>query len=84
MIQKLTIVVVGLLGLIGLLMSLCGGGFFVMMGYQSLRVIFGPVRDPSAYPALMLLVIPAGFIALGAVIGWNCFKYVKRELNRKD
>jgi glucan phosphoethanolaminetransferase (alkaline phosphatase superfamily) len=79
MMRKITIVGAGLVGVLGLLMSLCGGGFFVMMGYDNLRAMFGTVHDPTAYAAMILLVIPAAFMALGAIIGWSCFKYVKRR-----
>jgi hypothetical protein len=84
MMRKIMIVAAGLMGVLGLLMSICGGGFFVMMGYENLRVIFGPVHDSTAYAALTLLVIPAAFTALGAFIGWNCFKYVKRKMTKDD
>jgi hypothetical protein len=84
MIRMLIIVGAGVVGLIGLFMSLCGGGFFLMMGYDSLRSILGPRHDPSAVSALVLLLIPAFCLVVGASVFWACYKYVRKTMTEGD
>jgi hypothetical protein len=54
----------------GLIMSLCGGGFFVMFAYQ------------SGTSGLALLAIPAASIVCGAALFWACFRFIRRRSNQ--
>lgn len=77
------IIIIGafLAGLIGLLMSLCGGGFFIAMGYQVIRNINHSGQQDQMNAGLVLLAIPAIFIVCGGAMFWACFRFIRR---RKD
>ena len=77
--RKITIILAFLAGLVGLLMSLCGGGFFLMMAYGSVRNIFQSGLQDQGFGALSLLVIPAAFAVCGAALFWACFKFIRRN-----
>jgi hypothetical protein len=70
-------------GLLGLFMSVCGGGLLVSLGYDTLRNVFGMHRDPSAFNGLFLLLVPAGSLALGIVLCRLAYQSVRRNLNDK-
>jgi hypothetical protein len=78
------IIIIGafLAGLLGLFMSLCGGGFFVMMAYDSVRNIIRPGQQDQMFGALVFLGIPAAFAVGGAALFWVCFKFIRSSGNR--
>ncbi len=80
--RKITIIGVFLAGLLGLFMSLCGGGFFVTMAYDSVRNIIRSGQQDQMFGALVLLVIPAAFAVCGAALFWACFKFIRRRNDR--
>ena len=80
--RQIIIVVVFLAGLLGLLMSLCGGGFFVVMAYGALSNIFRSGQQGQMIGDLVLLAIPATFAVFGAVLFWVCFKFIRRRDDR--
>ena len=80
--RKITIIGALLAGLLGLFMSLCGGGFFVMMAYDSVRNIIRSGQQDQMFGALVLLVIPAAFAVGGAALFWVCFQFIRRRVDR--
>lgn len=80
MMRKVIIIGAFLAGLLGLFMSLCGGGFFVMMTFESIKNIVRSGRQDQG--ALVLLVIPAAFTVCGAALFWACFKFIRRRYDR--
>ena len=73
-----------LAGLVGLFMSVCGGGFFVMLVYNALRNIARPGRQDQLFGALTVLVIPGALAVGGAALVWGCFKFIRRSFDRTD
>jgi hypothetical protein len=79
--MRIVAIVGGLVvGLLGLFMSVCGGGFLASMGYDTLRNLFGTHRDPSAVNGLFLLLIPAGSLALGIVVCRSAYRILRKHL----
>jgi len=78
--RKIAIVGAFLAGLAGLCMSICGGGFFVTMAYDSARNIFQSGRPDQLIGMLLFLAIPAGFAVGGAFLFWACFKAIRRRI----
>ena len=81
--RKITIVGTFLAGLLGLFMSLCGGGFFVVMAYDSVRNIMRSGQPNQMFGALVLLIIPAAFAVCGAALLWACFRFIRRRNIRR-
>jgi membrane protein implicated in regulation of membrane protease activity len=82
--RKITIIGALLAGLIGLFMSLCGGGFFLVMAYNSVTNIIRSGQQDQMFGVLVLLVIPAGFAVCGAALFWACFKFIRRRDDRSQ
>ena len=80
--RKIIIIGAFVAGLLGLFMSLCGGGFFVMMAYDSVRNIIRSGHQDQMFGDLVLLAIPATFAVFGAVLFWVCFKFIRRRDDR--
>ena len=72
-----------LLGLIGLFMSVCGGGFLISLGSDTLRNLFAAHRDPGAITGLVLLIVPAGSLALGIVVCRSAYRILRNNLGDK-
>ncbi len=66
MMRKIAIIGAFLAGLLGLFMSLCGGGFFIMLASNS--------AGDSAF-----LLVPATFALLGVALSWASFKFIRRR-----
>lgn len=82
--MRMVAIVGGLVaGLLGLFMSVCGGGFLLSLGYQILRSLFGAHRDPSAINGLFLLLVPAGSLALGIIVCRSAFQILRKHLKDK-
>jgi hypothetical protein len=81
-VRKVIIIGAFLAGLLGLFMSLCGGGFFVMMAYDSVRNVIRSGHQDQMFGALVLLAIPAAFAVGGAALFWVCFKFIRRRVDR--
>ncbi len=81
---RIVAIVVGLVvGLVGLFMSVCGGGFLASMGYDILRSLFGAHRNPGAFDGLLLLLIPAGSLALGIVVCRSAYQMLRSHFKDK-
>jgi hypothetical protein len=78
--RQIAIVGAFLAGLAGLCMSVCGGGFFVVMAYDSVRNVFQSGRLDQLIGVLAMLAIPAGFAVGGAFLFWACFKAIRRRV----
>jgi hypothetical protein len=79
--MRMVVIVGGLVvGLLGLLMSVCGGGFMFSLGYGALRNLFSAHRDPSAINGLFFLLIPAGSLALGIVLCRSALQILRKHL----
>jgi hypothetical protein len=76
--RQIAIIAVLLAGLAGLCMSVCGGGFFVMVAYNSVRSAFQSGQPNQLMGMLVLLAIPAVFAVGGTFLFWACFKAVRR------
>jgi hypothetical protein len=65
------LVIIGalLVGMIGLLMSACGGGYVIMFALSGLRGIRGPGGMSQAGGAIAWLVLSGMFLAVGL---WLC------------
>lgn len=70
-----------IVGLVGLFMSVCGGGFLISFGYAALRNIMD--HTPNAFYGLSNLLLPAGFLAVGIVVCRFAYQSVRRDLNDK-
>jgi hypothetical protein len=82
--MRIVAIVGGLvLGLLGLFMSVCGGGLLVSLGYSTLSDLFGPHRDPGAFNGLFLLVLPAGFLTMGIVVCRVAYHLLSKRLKDK-
>jgi hypothetical protein len=82
--MRIVAIVCGLVvGLVGLLMSVCGGGFRVSMGYDTLRGLFGAHPDPSAINGLFMLLVPAGSLALGIVVCRAAYQILRDQRQDK-
>jgi len=68
-----------LLGLIGLFMSVCGGGLILSMGRETWRGLSGAHHNPNAINGLFQLLMPAGFLALGIVLCRNAYKILRKD-----
>jgi Na+-transporting NADH:ubiquinone oxidoreductase subunit NqrD len=77
--RKIAIVGAFLAGLVGLFMSVCGGGLLVMTVYDA---VFRPGQQKLMLSALMFLLIPSAFFVLGASLFWGCFKFIRRRVGR--
>jgi hypothetical protein len=82
--REITIIGAFLAGLLGLFMRLCGGGFCVVMAYDSVRTILRSSQHDQMVGALVLLVIPAAFAVCGAALFWACFKIIRRSDDRSQ
>jgi len=71
-----------LLGLIGLFMSVCGGGVLFSMGRETWRNFFRAHHNPNAMSGLFLMLLPAGFLALGIVLCRSAYETLRK--NFKD
>jgi hypothetical protein len=81
---RIVSILVGLVvGLVGLFMSVCGGGFLASMGYSTWRSLFGAQRDPSAANGLFVLLLPAGSLALGIVVCRFAYQILRDTFNDK-
>jgi hypothetical protein len=80
------ILIVGalLLGLVGLFMSICGGGFFIRMAYDSVANLVRSGRWQEWPLALVLLVIPAACATFGALLCWNSARYLRRQMHDRE
>jgi hypothetical protein len=77
-------IVVGLIvGLVGLFMSVCGGGFLISLGYDALQDLFGAHGNSSAFGGLFLLLLPAGSLALGIVVCRSAYRILQEHLKNK-
>jgi hypothetical protein len=83
MMRILGIVVSLLVGLVGLFMSVCGGGLLLSMGFATLRNIFGPTHDPGAAGALFILLVPAGSLALGILVCRKAYQILQKQSKRE-
>jgi ammonia channel protein AmtB len=82
--MRIVPIVVGLIvGLVGLFMSVCGGGFLVSLGYDTLRNLFGVHRDPGAIGGLFVLLLPTGSLALGIVVCRSAYQILREHLKDK-
>jgi hypothetical protein len=68
------------LGLLGLFMSVCGGGLLASMGYGTLRNLFAANRTPNAINGLFVLLLPAGFLALGIFACRSAYQSLRKNL----
>jgi hypothetical protein len=78
--RQIAIVGAFLAGLAGLCMSVCGGGFFVVMAYNSVRNVFQSGQLDQSIGVPVMLAIPAGFAVGGAFLFWACFKAIRRRV----
>ena len=78
--RKIVIILAFLAGLLGLFMSLCGGGFFVTMAYDAVNAIIRSRQPDQMAGALVLLIIPGAFAVGGAALAWVCFKIIRRDV----
>lgn len=67
------------LGLIGLFMSVCGGGVMLSMGRDTWHNFFGAHHDPNAINGLFLMLLPAGFLALGIVVSRSAYRTLRKN-----
>jgi hypothetical protein len=71
------------IGLVGLFMSVCGGGFLASMGYDTWRNLFGAQRNPGAINGLFTLLLPAGSLALGIVVCRSAYRMLRQQFEDK-
>ena len=84
MMRIVTIVFALLAGLASLFVSVCGGGFFVSLGYQALRQAFQPTGTSGALAVLPVLMFAALCAGVGAAVCWSCIRFIRRELSKRE
>lgn len=78
---RIVVIVFGLLaGLASLFVSVCGGGFFVVMGYDAIRRMFQPTGTNELLSVLPVLMFAAGCAGAGGWVCWKCVQFIRREL----
>lgn len=68
-----------LLGLVGLLMSVCGGAFFFRMGYEAVVNLFHRRNPPDMYAVAIVLIIPFAALVIGVTLCLVCYRYLRRS-----
>lgn len=66
--RLVTVIAALLLGMVGLLMSLCGGGFLLTLAYSAFTNSVGSGHPGQLLNGLTLLVLPAAFLAGGVLL----------------
>jgi hypothetical protein len=72
MMRIVPILVALIVGLVGLFMSVCGGGFLASEGYDAWR-------SPGPNNGLLELLLPAGSLALGIVVCRFAYKMIREQ-----
>lgn len=70
-----------IVGLLGLFMSVCGGGFLVTLGFDTLSYLFDAHRKSDALGELPLLFISAVSLAIGVVVCRFAFRVLRKHLD---
>jgi hypothetical protein len=73
-----------LLGLVGLFMSVCGGGFLIRMTYGAVTNIVHSGHWQEWPGVLILLAFPAAFATGGAVLCWVSARYLRKQIRAHD
>ncbi len=71
-------------GLASLLMTVCGGGFFVALAYNQIRALTSRNGQAGAGSMLPLLLLAAVMAAIGGWLFSQCVKYIRREWRDRD
>jgi membrane protein implicated in regulation of membrane protease activity len=82
--RKVAIIGALLLGILGLFMSVCGGGFFVMFAYSAIRALLQPIPTPAQFGMLPFMALAAAFAVGGAISAWSCFRYVRKRMAERE
>jgi hypothetical protein len=69
-----------LAGVLGLFMSLCGGGFFLAFTYSDVKALFVPMSPVSLVSTLPFIALAAAFAVGGAFLFWKCIKFVRNKM----
>jgi len=72
-----------LAGLVGLFMSVCGGGLLIGVGENALRLLRSPAPQYGTINVLSL-ALPAGCLIIGVFILVKCVKSIREALKPRD
>jgi hypothetical protein len=72
-----------LFGIVGLLMSVCGGGFFVTFCYSFVTSLPQSVGSRDAFGMLPVLALAAGCAVGGGFLAWYCFRHAHKRLTER-
>ena len=78
--RPVTIILALVVGLVGLLMSVCGGGLFIITAYKAVNIL-RPAPQAGGLD-LVTLTISAASAALGAALLWVCYKIIRSARKR--
>jgi len=79
-IRVATIIGVLLAGLLGLFMSVCGGGFFIGFTYSGVEALFKPMPRVNLADNLPAMALAAAFAVGGGFLFWKCVKYLRKQM----
>lgn len=82
--KAVSIVFALLAGLASLFVSVCGGGFFVTMGFDAIRTMLHPTGTQTALAVLFVLMFAAACAAGGGWAFWRCLKFIRREWRDRE
>jgi TRAP-type C4-dicarboxylate transport system permease small subunit len=79
------VVIVGALlaGLVGLFMSVCGGGVLIGLGYNTV-ISLSRGLPANVVGNLFFLAVPVGFTLLGVFVVVKCVKKIRDVLKARD
>jgi hypothetical protein len=70
-----------LIGLVGLFLSVCGGGLLASIAYNELQRLLGAHANPNDISAAW--IFPAGFLALGIFLCWKAYRIVRKSFKNE-
>jgi hypothetical protein len=82
--RVIAIILVLIAGIATLLMSVCGGFFFLAGAFQSARSLIQGGPQPSVWQSATLMLIAAPFLILGGAACWLCFRFIGRRLSGRE
>jgi hypothetical protein len=67
-----------LVGIAGLFMSVCGGGFFLVFMLNAVTAFFRRGAGAAAIDNVPMLVLAGGCCAVGVLLVWGCAKSIRK------
>jgi hypothetical protein len=78
MMRVLMIIGALLVGMVGLFMSVCGGGFFIVSLVNLVTSSFRQGAAAANIGMVPMIVLAGGCCAVGVLLVWSCAKSIKK------